>query len=112
MPYVANCPLNPPASALRERYPGGPAPGPGPTVVPAGTAAAEPAGGTDRPRPDHDKEKDMADTLLVLATTGFFGLCVAYVRGCARIIGDAPALADPGDATGTPDPAPEPAVSR
>ncbi|MFD6100250.1 hypothetical protein ACFVWN_28170 [Nocardiopsis flavescens] len=35
----------------------------------------------------------MADTLFLLATTGFFGLCAAYVRGCARIVG-APA-ADP-----------------
>lgn len=112
MSYGANCPLNPPVQALRERYPDGPAPGSGPTVVRAGAASAEPAGGTARPRRDHDKEKDMADTLLVLATIGFFGLCVAYVRGCERVIGDDPALGDPGDGTGAPASEAETAVPR
>ncbi|MFY7065782.1 hypothetical protein ACOQFV_07965 [Nocardiopsis changdeensis] len=54
----------------------------------------------------------MADTLLVLATIGFFGLCVAYVRGCERVIGDAPALGDPGDGTGAPASEAETAVPR
>lgn len=28
----------------------------------------------------------MADLIFIVATIAFFGLCVAYVRGCERIV--------------------------
>ena len=42
---------------------------------------------------------DIADLWVVLTVIGFFGLCVALVRGCDRIIGpDDVALEDDDDA--------------
>jgi len=31
------------------------------------------------------KEKSMLDVIFILATLGFFGLSVLYVRGCERL---------------------------
>jgi len=31
----------------------------------------------------------MADVVFIALTLGFFGLCVAFVRGCDRLIGAA-----------------------
>ena len=45
----------------------------------------------------------MADLIFVLITLAFFGLCVAYVRACDRLVRG-------GD--GTPDTAPEPEQRR
>lgn len=40
----------------------------------------------------------MLDILYVVATVGFFALMLAYVRGCARLGGDAvPAAPEPDD---------------
>ena len=46
----------------------------------------------------------MADLLVIVALLGFFALCVAFVRGCDRIIGpdDAEELADSLDAVQEP----------
>jgi hypothetical protein len=41
----------------------------------------------------------MADLIFVLITLAFFGLCVAYVRACDRLVRED---------DGTPDTAPEP----
>jgi hypothetical protein len=30
----------------------------------------------------------VADFLFVLVAVGFFGLCVLYIKGCERIVGD------------------------
>ena len=44
----------------------------------------------------------MADMWVVLVVVGFFGICVAFVWGCDRIIGpdDAELLDETGDDTG------------
>ncbi len=47
----------------------------------------------------------VADIGFLLLITGFFAVCVAFVRGCERIIGPDPATADPAaEATGGDDP--------